>query len=165
MSSTAFANASDAEVRHLNLHAPGRRFADFMRALRDGRTPPADYDQHPPPPDGGRPMSEAVIGGAQILSDEAGRRVTLHADIDALRVTEVLCEAGAEPVAPGDGADHVQSFYVLDGELVLAVGERELRAQAGAWVQLPPAVAAAVGAGEAGSVRYLELRSRSSTTG
>jgi len=57
-----FRNGSDADVRYLNFHAPGRRFADYLRAMRDGR--PFSYDQHPPPPRGaGRrrtPRSEAT---------------------------------------------------------------------------------------------------------
>jgi hypothetical protein len=42
-----FRNASDADLRYLNLHAPGQGFADYMRARRDGRT--LTYDQEPPP--------------------------------------------------------------------------------------------------------------------
>ncbi len=45
-----FRNGSDAEVRYLNFHEPGTGFADFLRALRDGR--PRTYDQHSPPSDG-----------------------------------------------------------------------------------------------------------------
>src|SRR4051794_27179930 len=30
-----FHNGGDAQMRYLNLHAPGRGFADFMRSLRD----------------------------------------------------------------------------------------------------------------------------------
>jgi mannose-6-phosphate isomerase-like protein (cupin superfamily) len=33
-----FRNGSDAELRYLNLHAPGQGFADYLRAMRDGRT-------------------------------------------------------------------------------------------------------------------------------
>jgi quercetin dioxygenase-like cupin family protein len=33
---------------------------------------------------------------------------------------------------------HAESFYVLDGELAITLGDRELRAQAGSWVQVPP---------------------------
>src|SRR5918995_2819047 len=67
-----FRNGSDADVRYLNLHAPGRRFADYMRAMRDGRA--FSYDQHPPPPDGGRPPSEAVIGGGRVGGGPPGPR-------------------------------------------------------------------------------------------
>jgi mannose-6-phosphate isomerase-like protein (cupin superfamily) len=54
-----FRNASDADVRYLNLHAPGTGFADYMRGLRDGVKVP--FDQEPPPPDGTRPASDVTI--------------------------------------------------------------------------------------------------------
>ena len=54
-----FRNASAADVRYLNLHAPGMRFADYLRALRDGRT--LAYDQEEPPPDGGRPRARRLF--------------------------------------------------------------------------------------------------------
>ncbi len=152
-----FRNASDADVRYLNLHAPGREFASFMRALRDGRTPPASYDQHPPPPDGGRPTTEAVIGGAELLRDEPGLRVTLHAEIDAIRVAEVRCGPGIGSATPAH-PEHVQSLYVLGGELTLAIGDHELRAPAGTWLQLPHGVACAVSCDGRETARYLDLR-------
>ena len=55
-----FRNASDAELRFLNFHAPGMGFGDYMRALRDGK--PAAYDQFDPPEEGTRPTSEVAIG-------------------------------------------------------------------------------------------------------
>ncbi len=152
-----FRNASDADVRYLNLHAPGRQFANFMRALRDGRTPPASYDQHPPPSDGGRPTSEAVVGACEVLTDEPGLRVTLHADVDAIRVAEVLCDPGVGSTTQAH-ADHVQSLYVLDGELVLTIGDREMHAPAGSWLQLAPGVPHAVASSGADPLRYLDLR-------
>jgi mannose-6-phosphate isomerase-like protein (cupin superfamily) len=62
-----FRNGSDADVRYLNFHAPGSGFADYMRALRDGRK--LTYDQEPPPADGGRPASAVVIGPPPIAAD------------------------------------------------------------------------------------------------
>ena len=41
-----FRNRSDADVRYLNFHAPGRGFADHMRGLRDGTG--VDFDQVAP---------------------------------------------------------------------------------------------------------------------
>lgn len=151
-----FRNGSDADVRYLNLHAPGRQFANFMRALRDGQPPPDTYDQHPPPPDGGRPTSEAIVGGHRLVSAEAGLGVTLLADIDVIRVAEVRCEPGAgartEP-----GRDHVAAMYVLEGELALHRGEQELRAQPGSWLHLPAESAHRLTAAGGAAVRYLEL--------
>jgi mannose-6-phosphate isomerase-like protein (cupin superfamily) len=60
-----FRNASAADVRYLNLHAPGTGFADYMRGLRDGRRVP--FDQEPPPPDGTRPASDVTLA----VTDEA----------------------------------------------------------------------------------------------
>lgn len=136
-----FRNGSDAELRYLNFHAPGAGFADYMRALRDGRT--LTYDQEPPPAEGVRPASEAVIG-------EPGLGV--HLDIDAIRVEEVRGEPGGAPAPP---SDRPESLYVLEGELVLMAGERELPAPSGSWVDLPRGVSPA--ASPRTAVRYLRV--------
>jgi mannose-6-phosphate isomerase-like protein (cupin superfamily) len=133
-----FRNGSDAEVSYLNLHAPGRGFADFMRAMRDGR--PLSYDQEPPPADGGRPATEAVVGGDGRPASSPGLRVVLLADVDEIGISEAWSDPGT-PAAPLHvHRRHVESFYVLEGELAFAVGAHELRAQAGSWVQVPPGV-------------------------
>ena len=54
-----FRNAADADLRYLNLHAPGTGFADYMRGLRDGRRVP--FDQEDPPADGTRPRTDIAI--------------------------------------------------------------------------------------------------------
>jgi quercetin dioxygenase-like cupin family protein len=54
-----YVNDSGADARWLNLHAPDTGFADYLRALRDGR--PTAFDQFDPPADGGRPASDAIV--------------------------------------------------------------------------------------------------------
>jgi quercetin dioxygenase-like cupin family protein len=54
-----FRNASDADVRYLNLHAPGTGFADYMRGLRDGVRVP--FDQEDPPAEGTRPATDITF--------------------------------------------------------------------------------------------------------
>src|SRR3954447_10582862 len=99
-----FRNASDAEVRYLNLHAPGMGFAGYMRDLRDGR--PAAYDQWDPPEDGGRPTSEVEFGE--------------RADVPAIK----LFAASTEPGAPESHTDARHTdLYVLVGEVRVS-GER-----------------------------------------
>ena len=105
-----FRNAGDAELRYLNFHAPGCDFANYMRALRDGRR--YAYDQHDPPADGGAPTSQAVVEPSGTTSGEA--------------ITVAPC-GGA---VVHDGA-HLASYYVLEGELEID-GER---APTGAFVQ------------------------------
>jgi quercetin dioxygenase-like cupin family protein len=115
-----FRNGSGAEVRYLNLHVPGRRFADYMRALRDGRD--FSYDQEPPPPEGVRPAGDAAIGPPGV-------------EAEGLRVEELHDARGYAGRVP-DG--HVECLYVLEGELTVATGERRVDAPRGTWLQLGP---------------------------
>jgi mannose-6-phosphate isomerase-like protein (cupin superfamily) len=77
----SFRNEGPAEARFLNFHAPGMGFAEHLRAMRDGRDEDAErFDQFDPPPDGGRPASDAVIrapgaGGDVVVDTGAGRLI------------------------------------------------------------------------------------------
>jgi quercetin dioxygenase-like cupin family protein len=133
-----FRNASDADLRYLNFHVPGLRFTDYMRGLRDGR--PFAYDQFEPPPDGGRPAGAVVVGPPPL-------------QIEALTLAE-RTGSRDEEVHVHDG--QVESLYVLEGEAVLTLGDRALRAPAGSWAQIPPGVPHALGFPARGA-RYLSL--------
>ena len=127
-----FRNGGDAELRYLNFHAPGRGFADYMRGL-------SDFDQFDPPEDGGRPASEAPLtGGEGVLCD-----------VDEIGIAVLT--------SPPDGAHvhraHVESLYVLDGELVV----NDVHAGAGTWLQIPPGLHHAI----TGSARYLDVHTPS----
>jgi mannose-6-phosphate isomerase-like protein (cupin superfamily) len=154
-----FRNGSDADVRYLNLHAPGQGFADYMRALRDGRT--LSYDQHPPPPDGGRPPTEAVIGGAEVVADQPGLRVALLADVEAIGISETWLDLTSSAPESHLHPSHVESFYVLAGEIAFTVGDREFLAEAGAWVEVPPGVPHALAFPGETPVRFLDLHTPS----
>jgi mannose-6-phosphate isomerase-like protein (cupin superfamily) len=123
-----FRNASGADLRYLNFHAPGQRFADYLRAMRDGRT--FAYDQFAPPSDGGLdPAAAEIVADGEVL-----------ADVDALRVA--VRDAAAEP--RHEHPDQLEALYVLSGELAVTVGDEEASAPAGAWVLVEPGVAHAV---------------------
>jgi quercetin dioxygenase-like cupin family protein len=151
-----FRNARDAEVRYLNLHAPGQGFAAYLRAMRDGRPDP--FDQAPPPPDGGRPSSEAAIEGEGPPCDLPGARVTVLADVPEIAVAETRQEPGGPPPPPHRHDGRVECLYVLEGELALKAGDRELSAPAGAWVQVPPGVAHSDPVAVGGPARFLTLQ-------
>jgi quercetin dioxygenase-like cupin family protein len=127
-----FRNASDADVRYLNFHVPGTGFADYMRGLRDKRRVP--FDQHDPPADGGRSPSEAQIAD--------------RAAVEAISVVE-----RSDPVGSHVHRDALESVYVLDGWIDITVRDRELRAEAGTWVQVPPGYEHALAA----AGRYLSI--------
>ena len=146
-----FRNASDAELRYLNFHAPGMGFADYLRGARDGRA--IGYDQEPPP-DGGRPATEAELGGERGAARDG---VQVLVDVEEIAVAECRIDHGSPPppVRPRDGRR--QAFYVLEGELVLGAGDRELRAVAGSWIELPPGVAPSVASPGPSAARFLHL--------
>jgi mannose-6-phosphate isomerase-like protein (cupin superfamily) len=151
-----FRNATDGEVRYLNFHAPGTGFADYMRALRDGRTP--DFDQEPPPADGVRPASEAVVGRAEVLPDgPGGARVVLLADTPEVAIAEMAGEPGGEAPPVHVHERHAESFYALDGELLVTVGGRALRLEPGSWLTVPPGVAHTVAVPGPAPARFLNL--------
>ncbi|HEX2045536.1 MAG TPA: cupin domain-containing protein [Gaiellaceae bacterium] len=154
-----FRNGSDAEVRYLNFHAPGRGFADFLRALRDGRT--YSYDQHPPPADGGRPPTDAVVDGAAFVSERPGVRAALLAGVDEIGIAEVRSDSGGPCPPPHLHRRHVESVYVLEGALAFTVGGAGLRAQAGSWVQVPRGVPHTFAQAGDGPVRFLEVHTPS----
>jgi mannose-6-phosphate isomerase-like protein (cupin superfamily) len=154
-----FRNGSDADVRYLNLHAPGQRFADYLRAMRDGRS--FSYDQHEPPGDGGRPASEAVVGSTGYVAERPGLRVELLADIAELGISESWSEPGGPSPPPHLHRQHVESFYVLEGEMTFVAGDRELRAGAGTWVQVPPGTPHTFALTGDDEVRFLNLHTPS----
>ena len=133
-----FRNGSDAELRYLNFHAPGVGFAEYLRGLRDGRT--VSFDQHPPPADGGGPRTDAVVGGDGFVSERPGLRVALLADVEEIGISETWSEPGSPSPPMHVHRTHAESFYVLEGELTFTAGGRELRAEPGSWVQIPPGV-------------------------
>jgi mannose-6-phosphate isomerase-like protein (cupin superfamily) len=141
-----FRNASAEEVRYLNLHAPGRGFAGFMRGLRDGR--PVAYDQHEPPADGGRSPDDVDV----VPPEPDGPAVRPLARDAHLAATELRGAPGERLDLPG-GAAALAALFVLDGEL--AIGER--RAAAGAWVTLPAGADAAVSVRGPASARALHV--------
>jgi mannose-6-phosphate isomerase-like protein (cupin superfamily) len=145
-----FRNGSDDHVRYLNLHAPGQGFAAFLRGVRDGRS--VSYDQHPPPDDGGRPVSEAAFGGGEAVADGG----TLLADVEEIGIAVLR---GDRDDAPHVHRRHHEALYVLEGELALTLGDRRLTAGAGSWVNVAPGVAHS--RAPAGPARFLELHTPS----
>ena len=154
-----FRNRSDADVSYLNFHTPGRQFSDYLRALRDGRD--FSYDQHDPPEDGGRPASEAVVGGEEFLADRPGLRIALLADVEEIGISEAWGDPDGPSPPPHLHRRHTESFYVLAGEMTFAAGGRELEATAGTWVQIPPGTPHTFAPTGTDEVRFLNLHTPS----
>jgi mannose-6-phosphate isomerase-like protein (cupin superfamily) len=142
-----FWNEGPADARFLNIHAPSEGFADYLRALRDGRESDADrFDTFDPPPDGGRPASAALVRGSgegETLAFSA-INATLKAEVGdgdgTFSLSESLVLPGYRGPEPHWHEAVVDSFYVLEGTLALTFGERAVEAPAGSFALAPPGV-------------------------
>jgi len=111
----SFRNDSSADARWLNFHAPEQGFAAYLRAARDGTD--AAFDSFDPPADGGLPADGVVVAGPG-EGERLGPGGLLKGDLRDLDVVEWML----------DGIDRHQrlgredAYYVLDGEVELAVG-------------------------------------------
>jgi quercetin dioxygenase-like cupin family protein len=94
------------------------------------------------------------------VADRPGLRVALLADVEEIAISEVLGDPGGPSPPPHVHRSHVESFYVLEGEMTFAAAGRELRADAGSWVQVPPGVPHTFTLGE-GPVRFLDVHTPS----
>jgi mannose-6-phosphate isomerase-like protein (cupin superfamily) len=117
-----FANESGGEVRFLNLHAPDGGFAAYMRARRDGDED-ASFDSFDPPPDGGRPLGDAVVSrpGEGERLEAKTRTALLKAVLQDLCLIEFDLFDGFAGPRVHEHDDQVDSFYVLDGEVEMTL--------------------------------------------
>lgn len=138
-----FRNESSADVRFLNVHAPGCRFDDYMRAFNDG-TDKSWFDSYEMPEDGGRPASDGIVRGpGEGERVEVGPSSLLFkcdvSDGDGhLSLTETTIGAGFPGPAPHRHDAAIDSFYVLEGELTLLVGEETATAGPNTYASVPP---------------------------
>ena len=126
--------------RWLNVHAPGCGFEEW---LRSGLT--SDFDQHDPPPDGGRPAADALVlaaGGGDELELGPGSRGWFKAGagdaLGSVAVVEIELAAGATGPPPHSHERLTDSFYVLDGTLTVLLGDERHEAPAGSYALVPP---------------------------
>jgi quercetin dioxygenase-like cupin family protein len=79
------------------------------------------------------------VGGIVIGPGE-GERVRRHrvlAELPELEVFELTFAPDFEGVDPHTHADHVDSFYVLEGEAEFLMGDEVVRVGPGTWVSAP----------------------------
>jgi mannose-6-phosphate isomerase-like protein (cupin superfamily) len=130
-------------ARVLNMHAPGRYWVRTRVARREGRKlDPAEYDSHDPPPDGGLPRTEAIVrrtGDGELLEDER-RRIWVLAARPELCVFLFEGEPGYEGPPAHFHREHVDAFFVLEGELAFELDGERVAAPAETWVSATPGV-------------------------
>jgi quercetin dioxygenase-like cupin family protein len=83
--------------------------------------------------------------------------------VDEIAIVEVTSTPGGPAPTPPLHVHerHVESFYVLAGEVTFTTAGGELRAEAGSWVQVPPNMAHSFAPSGVGPARYLNLHTPS----
>jgi mannose-6-phosphate isomerase-like protein (cupin superfamily) len=123
-----FDNDGPGELRFLNFHAPGSAFADYLR----GR---GDFDQHPPPDDGGRPLADAIVtppdGGERFERPE--RTISILGELPEISAFLLEVRSDWRGIGTHDHSDQVDTFFVLEGELGLVRGDDVVSAPAGSF--------------------------------
>jgi quercetin dioxygenase-like cupin family protein len=130
----SFRNEGSARTCFLNFHAPSGGFADALRRITAG------FDSFDPPADGGRSAAEATIShpGEGERFERELRVLSIKADLPQLSANELVFERGWEGVEPHTHDDHVDSFFVLDGNVEFIAGGSTRRAGPGTFVADPP---------------------------
>jgi mannose-6-phosphate isomerase-like protein (cupin superfamily) len=136
---------STSRARFLNFHTPDGGFADNLRA-RDRGEPGGFVDAEP--------GSGAVDTGAVLLGANEGERLegrdrvaTIKIGRDELALIEFELEPGFRGPDPHVHDDHVDSFYVLDGEAEFVLGTDKVLLGAGSFVAAPPGALHTFGSG------------------
>jgi quercetin dioxygenase-like cupin family protein len=126
----SFRNDGPGRARFLNFHAPSERFHDYLRASYAGEDT-SWFDQHDPPPDGGRPFADAVVSGPG-----EGNRIDVAG---MLFLAETTFDPGfAGPPRAGMNRRGYDLLYVVDGTLVLRGDGDVIEASPGTLACLPP---------------------------
>ncbi len=154
-----FSVASREGARWLNLHAPDGGFAESRRARRDGRERRVPYDVADPPPDGGRPASDAIVrlpGDGEPLAHR-NRVAYVKAERLELAVLEFELDGDFEGPDLHTHDDHTDCFYVLEGEIQFTVEGETFTVSAGTFVAAPPGVEHRFGKPGPGRARLLNV--------
>jgi quercetin dioxygenase-like cupin family protein len=133
-----FTNPGPGGARYLNIHAPDGDFLEYLRHAVAGEEFSWDsYDVDEPygpaaaivaGPDGGERLKRRLIEN------------TIRAETPQLSLFEMTFDERWEGVDPHNHDDHVDSFFVLDGEVEFLLGDETVRAGVGTYVAAPPYV-------------------------
>ncbi|MFL5519218.1 MAG: cupin domain-containing protein [Gemmatimonadales bacterium] len=105
-------------------------------------------------------MEGAIVirpGEGEMLERAGAGSHRVLAELAEFEAIELSFEPGWEGVAPHTHDDHVDSFYVLEGEVEFAVGEQTVHGGPGTYVAVPQGVVHGFGNAGAGRIRVLNV--------
>jgi quercetin dioxygenase-like cupin family protein len=123
--------------RFLNFHTPDGGFAENLRARNRGE--PGGFDSVDVEPGSGRLPTDAVLlraGEGERLTGN-NRVATIKVGREELSMIEFELEPGFEGPDPHAHDDHIDSFYVLEGEAEFLMDGETVRLGAGSFVAAP----------------------------
>jgi quercetin dioxygenase-like cupin family protein len=152
---------STSPARFLNVHTPDGGFAENLRDLDRGG--PGGFDSVDAEVGSGLAATDAVLLGAgegERLPTET-RVATIKIGREELSLIEFELEPGFEGPPTHAHADHVDSFYVLEGEAEFELEGENVLLGPGSFVAAPPGVEHTFTAGP-GPSRLLNMHAPSS---
>jgi quercetin dioxygenase-like cupin family protein len=126
-------------ARYLNIHAPDAGFIEYLRHAVAGGDFPWDSENVDEP---NGPAGAIVAGpdGVERLVRPSGLTNTIRAETPELSLFELEFDERWEGVDPHSHDDHVDSFFVLDGEVEFLLGDEATRVGPSTYVAAPPDV-------------------------
>jgi mannose-6-phosphate isomerase-like protein (cupin superfamily) len=137
-----YRNDGPAEVRFLNLHAPAMGFDRYLQ----GAMPAEEFDQHPPPDDGGLDPASAIVRTAQtdavgLASVEIGFLANAEDTLDAIGLVSYTAPPGFPGPPPHFHERTWDAYYVLEGRLDVRLGDEVSELGPGDVAAVPPGTA------------------------
>jgi len=134
-------HATTEQVQFLNFHAPGMGFAEYLF----GQAAPEQADNFFDPEEDGRPRSDATVvqlDEGERITETPARNVRILVDLPEIVVTWTRYSHGEAGPDPHIHREHVDAFFVLDGELLFEVGPdlEPVSATSGSFVLARPEV-------------------------
>jgi quercetin dioxygenase-like cupin family protein len=153
----SFVNTGSVDAQFLNFHSPDGGFAAFMRAARNGEE--LRFDSFDPPVDGGQPPSAAIVAGPgdgeRLVSQN--RVSLLKGVLPDICLAEFVLEGQFAGPDPHEHEAEVDSFYLLEGELEVAVEGSVHTVGPGTLASAPPGVRHTFGHRGVGQARFLNV--------
>ena len=131
-----FTNAGPGRARYLNIHAPDSQFIEYLRHAVKGGSHSWD-NQDVDEPSGPSEVIIAGPDGGERFPRRSGNVNTIKAETTQLSLFILEFDERWEGVDPHHHDDHVDSFYILDGEVDFAFGDETVRAGPGFYVAAP----------------------------
>jgi mannose-6-phosphate isomerase-like protein (cupin superfamily) len=128
---------STAPARFLNFHTPDAGFADNLRARDRGEE--GGFDSVDATPGTGPPATDAVFlrSGEGERLEGTTRVATIKIARDEISFVEFELEPGFVGPDPHAHDDHIDSFYVLEGEPQFLLGDETVHLGPGSFVAAP----------------------------